>query len=70
MSPEKARIAISEQAATYAMRVITGQINDSAVHGLLQADADHFSDGASAATFAHGLDVYERLTHPQEGRPK
>lgn len=69
MSPEKARIAIGEQAATYAMRVITGQINESVVHGLLQADADHFADGDSAATFAHGLNVYERLTHPQGSKP-
>jgi hypothetical protein len=63
MNYERGKIAIAVQAATYARRVKAGEINGSAVEGLLESDADHFGDSnvARAGLLAHGLDEYDRL---------
>ena len=63
MNYERGKVAIAAQAATYARRVKAGEINASAVEGLLEADADRFGDSgiARSGIFAHGLDHYDRL---------
>lgn len=63
MNYERGKIAIAAQAATYARRVKAGEINASAVDGLLEADADSFGDSgvARSGLFAHGLSEYDRL---------
>lgn len=74
MSPDDAKSAIRDQAMTYAKRVMRGQINDSAVHGLLQADAQAFADLPEIAdnVFAHGLNVYRTMMTAGDtsGEPK
>jgi len=63
VSPEYAKAAIRAHATNYAKRVIAKQINDSAVEGLLRADAEAFADlpEIADAVFACGLDSYRWL---------
>jgi hypothetical protein len=72
MGPDRAKAAIRDQAITYARRVMRGQINDSAVHGLLQADAEAFADLPEIAdgVFAHGLNVYQTMMASPSGEVK
>lgn len=64
MSPDAAHWAIELQARTYARRVLAREINDSAVEGLLAADARAFCDSCHSAetVFSAGLIAYRRLT--------
>lgn len=63
MNYQRAKIAMTQQASTYARRVKAGELNASAVEGLLESDADHFGDSNAARSglFAFGLDEYDRL---------
>jgi hypothetical protein len=64
---EQAQAFMTEQAQTYARRVNRGEINASAVEGLLRADADYAADAPEMrrTLFRMGVWEFAKLAKPR-----